>query len=110
MAVVAVLMVAAFFIYIYRNYWLLLLSAGWYGIEAEAYVNRIERVVRHAGGADYPMQYTYVCYQGPDGLEKEARLLNPKKALIPGDRLRIRYLPDKQDRVVLAAILSSGGK
>ncbi|MBQ6382364.1 MAG: hypothetical protein IJQ88_05420 [Clostridia bacterium] len=106
MAAVAVLLVGIFFIYIYRHYWLPLLSARWYGIEADAYVSRVEREVRHAGGADYPVQFYYVCFQTLNGLENEARLLNPKKALVPGSRLRIRYLPDRQNTAVLTEILN----
>ena len=110
MTAVAVLFVGLFFIFIYRHYWLPLLAARWYGLDADACVSRIEREVRHAGGGDYPVQFYYVCFQSLNGIENEARLLNPKKALVPGSRVRIRYLPDRQNCAVLTGIINTDGK
>ena len=110
MTAVAVLFVGLFFIFIYRHYWLPLLAARWYGLDADAYVSRVEREVRHAGGGDYPVQFYYVCFQSLNGIENEARLLNPKKALVPGSRVRIRYLPDRQNCAVLTGIINADGK
>ena len=110
MAAAAVLLIGIFFIYIYRNYWLPLLAARWYGLEADAYVSRVEREVRHAGGGDYPVQFYYVCFQTLSGTENEARLLNPKKALVPGSRIRIRYLPDRLNCAVLTEVFNSEEK
>ena len=39
------------------------------------------------------MTYYYVRFQKNDGLETEARLLNPNKKLTLGSHVRIRYLP-----------------
>ena len=39
------------------------------------------------------------------GLENEARLLNPKRALNPGSRIRVRYLEDRADAAVMTEII-----
>ena len=44
MTVIAVGMVLAFLVYIFRNYWWLMLKASRYGIEVDAAVSRIEKM------------------------------------------------------------------
>ena len=48
-----------------------------------AYVSLIqhEPLRTHPNGRKYPMTYYYVRFQKSDGLETEARLLNPNKKL-----------------------------
>ncbi len=95
MTIAAILLVLLFAAYIFRNYWGLLLKAKWYGKETDAYVSRIEEDKRTAAGADYPRRFFYMRFFGKDGLETEARLLNPKGSLTAGEQIRIRYLEDR---------------
>ena len=73
------------------------------GLDAEAYVSWIEKVVRRAGGdmAEYPMTFYYVRFRRYDGLETEARLMNPNKKLKMGSRVRIRYVPGREEIATL---------
>jgi hypothetical protein len=101
MTVVALILVGLFVRYIYRNYWGRILAAKWYGTETDATVSRIERNVLRFRGEEYPVYNCYVCFLRQDGLENEAKLLNPKKNLAPGSRIRVRYLPEKIDVAVM---------
>ena len=67
------------------------------------YYSWIEKVVRCGGGdgAEYPMKYYYVRFQRYDGLETEARLMNPNKKLKIGSRVRIRYVPGREEIATL---------
>lgn len=75
-----------------------------YGTETDACVSRIEEDVKTADGADYVRHFYYVLYRNRDGLETEARLVNPKKQLAVGSRIKIRYLPEKDNTAVLTEI------
>ncbi len=101
MTVVALILVGLFVRYIYRNYWGRMLAAKWYGTETDATVSRIERNVLRFRGEEYPVYNCYVRFVRQDGLENEARLLNPKRTLAQGSRIRVRYLPEKNDVAVM---------
>ena len=77
------------------------------GVEAEANVSLIqhEALHTHPNGIKYPTTYYYVRFQGNDGMETEARLLNPKKELAVGSHVRIRYLPWREDVATLMEIM-----
>lgn len=101
MTVIAILLIVVFALYIFRNYWWLLLKAKWVGIETDASICRIEKDKRYSDGAEYPRRFFYVSFLRQDGLQTEARLLNPKGALLIGDKVRIRYLEEKTDCAIL---------
>ena len=100
MTMIAMLMILLFAAYIFKNYWWLLIKAKRHGIETNAYVSRIEEVTRTSKGAEYPRRFFYVIYHRQDGLQTEARLLNPKRPFSIGDKIRISYLEDKTDCAV----------
>ena len=103
---IAVAMVGLFAFFVIRTYvWQY--NAKLNGVDAEAYVSWIERVVRTGGrdGAEYPITYYYVRFRRDDGLETEARLLNPDKKLTRGSRVRIRYIPGREEIATLMEIL-----
>lgn len=77
------------------------------GIETDAVVSHIEREVRTSNGAEFPRQFFYAVFLTQDGLKNEARLLNPKKTLCVGDRIRVRYSPEKKD---VAYLVKSASK
>ncbi len=64
-------------------------------MKAASYIRLIQHEALHMrpNGRKYPMPYCYVRFQRDDGLETEARLLNPNKKLTVGRHVRIRYLP-----------------
>ena len=102
---VAIAMVGIFAFFVIRTYvWQY--DAKLNGVDAEARVSWIERVVRYGrgDGAEYPMTYYYVRFQRDDGLENEARLLNPNKRLKVGSRVRIRYIPGRENIATLMEI------
>jgi hypothetical protein len=107
MAMIATGMVLLFLLYIYRNYWGLMLRARRYGCETEASVCRIENVKRVAYGnpAEYPMTFYYVVFRRQDGLQNEARLLNPKSSLNVGSKIKVKYLEERNDCAVLTEIV-----
>ena len=105
MKIVAAAMVGVFAFFVIRTYvWQY--NAKLNGVDAEAYVSWIEHVVRCGGGdgAEYPVTYYYVRFQRYDGLETEARLLNPGKKLKKGSRVRIRYIPGHEEIAALMEI------
>ena len=106
MTVVAFILIAVFVAYFFRSYIWPFAQAKWYGTEADAVVSRIEKDVRSTGGTDYATcyYYYYVTFQTESGLQNEARLLNPKKQLTIGDRVRVRYLTKSNDCAVLMVI------
>ena len=101
---IAAAMIGLFAFFVLRTYvWQY--NAKLNGTDAEATVSWIERVVRHGGqGAEFPITYYYVRFQRDDGLETEARLLNPNKKLKMGGRVRIRYVPGHEDVATLMEI------
>ena len=105
MFTVAMVMVLLFAVYIFWNDGLRIIRAKRCGTETDARVCRIEDVVRHTGGADYPYRYYYAVFKTDSGLMNEARLLNPKKQLVTGTRIKVRYLPEKADCAVLTEII-----
>ena len=77
-----------------------------HGIETEAVVSRIE--VQESLDSDNCVSRTekcYVSYVNQNGETVEAVLSNPKKGLKQGSRLKIKYLPEKQEYPVLIEIL-----
>ncbi|MBR2822284.1 MAG: hypothetical protein IKE24_01145 [Clostridia bacterium] len=103
MTMIAIGMVLAFLLYIFKNYWWLMLKIRQYGVETDATVCRIEKgkQVAYGSATEYPRTFYYVVYQGRDGLPTEARLLNPKTPLNRGDGVRIKYLEEKNGCAVL---------
>ena len=99
---IAIAIVGLFAFFVIRTYvWQY--NAKLNGLDAEAYVSWIEKVVRRAGGgmAEYPMTFYYVRFRRYDGLETEARLMNPNKKLKMGSRVRIRYVPGREEIATL---------
>ena len=79
---------------------------GWYGTETEAFVSRIEETLVSSvstGAYCAPVRVFnyYVTFPAKNGVENEAKLLNPKKGLTTGTKVRIRYLPGQADCAVL---------
>ena len=101
---IAIAMVAVFAFFVIRTYvWQY--HARLNGVNAEAHVSRIEQVVRVGGyGEECPITYYYVIFQRGDGLETEARLLNPNQKLKQGSCVRIRYNPGHEDVATLIKI------
>ena len=104
---IAVSMVLLFLIYIFRNYYWVLLKARRDGIETDASVCRIEKKKRtdYGSAKEYSVAFYYVVFRRQDGLQTEARLLNPKGILNVGSRIRIKYLEEKNDCAVLTEIV-----
>ncbi len=101
MANIAAAMIGLFAFFVLRTY-LWQYNAKLNGTDAEATVSWIERVVRHGSeGSEFPITYYYVRFQREDGMETEARLLNPGKHLHMGSRVRIRYIPGHEDVATL---------
>ena len=103
---IAIAMVSVFAFFVIRTYvWQY--NAKLNGVDAEAYVSWIEHVVRTGAGdgAEYPMTYYYVRFRRSDGLETEARLMNPDKKLKRGGRVRIRYIPGHEETAALMEII-----
>lgn len=77
------------------------------GIETEAVVTRVElhEWSEMAGDTYFPDSYTeeyYVTFTNSDGQAVESMLTNEgDNKFKKGDRLKIRYLPDRQDYPVL---------
>ncbi len=107
MTAFASILVLCFTAYIFRNYWLWLIKARIFGIETDASVSRIEEDVQTAAGAEYPRRYVYVTFQTRNGLKNEARLLNPAGTMIAGERLRIRYSPEKAEYAVFIRLIEN---
>ena len=105
MTYIAITMVGIFAFFVIRTY-IQQYSAKLNGVDAEAYVSLIqhEALHTHPNGRTYPMTYYYVRFQKDDGLETEARLLNPNKKLTMGSHVRIRYLPWRADIATLMEI------
>ncbi len=99
---IAIAMVGLFAFFVIRTYFWQY-NAKLNGVDAEAYVSWIEHVVRYGAGdgAQYPMTYYYVRFQRYDGLETEARLMNPNKKLEMGGHVRIRYIPGREEIATL---------
>lgn len=104
MTIVAILIVAIFAERVLRTYrWQF--QAKRDGTETDASVSWIEKSRGSYRGEEYIWYYYYVRFLRADGTETEARLLNPKKSLVRGSRVRIRYLPERDSCAVLTKIL-----
>ena len=99
--IIAAAIILLFAVYVLRSY-IWQHEAKTYGTETEGTVSRIETEKRYGGGAEYYFRYYYVRFRGEDGLETEARIMNPGKRLHFGSNVRIRYLPGRNDQVYLA--------
>lgn len=102
---VAYILVFIFAGYIFRNYYWRIAAAKWYGIETDASVSRIEKEVRTYKSAEFPRRFYYAVFQAQNGLQNEARILNPHGRLLPGSRIRVKYLPERNDLAVLVEIM-----
>ena len=111
MTVVAIIFVLVFAGYVFKNDGWRIFRTNRYGTEAEAYVNRIEKVSMRASGTGYAAYADFTCYrfyvtfQAENGLPYEARLLNPRKWLTTGSRIRIEYLNEQAADAVLTEIM-----
>ena len=74
------------------------------GTETDAFVSWIEETTMWGYGGDYVWHSYYVRFWNEDGLETEARLLNPGKKLKKGSRVRIRYIPGHEEIAALMEI------
>ena len=101
-AVAIVLVITVFFFWFdWRRIILTKIS----GIETDATVSRIESYTSSVGGSEeYPRRFYFAVYTTQSGMENEARLLNPKASLGIGSRIRIKYLNDKADYVILTGM------
>ncbi len=98
--IIAAAIVLFFTAYVLRTYvWQH--EAKAYGTETEGTVSRIETEKHCADGAEYCFRYYFVRFRRDDGMETEARIINPGKRLCCGSNVRIRYLPERNDRVYL---------
>ena len=72
------------------------------GVEADAVISRIEeeRTTSSEGGADFTEIY-YVTYVDQQGKSVEARLNRAPGRTREGDRVRIKYLPEKPHFAIL---------
>ena len=72
------------------------------GIEADAVVSRIDENERSDGDGSLDVIYThYVTYQAQDGQTIEAKLDHAPGRTRVGDRVRIKYLPEKPNFAIL---------
>ena len=71
------------------------------GIETDAVVSRIKENETQNDDGSRQMHYTYyVQYQTEDGQTVEAKLGKAPLRIAVGDRLRIKYLPEKPKYVI----------
>ena len=103
---IAIIMVGILAFFVIRTY-IQQYNAKLNGVDAEAYVSLIQHdaLHTHPNGRKYPITYYYVRFRKDDGLETEARLLNPNKKLTMGSHVRIRYLPGHEDVATLMEIM-----
>ena len=75
------------------------------GIETTAVVSRIEVHEWNSGADTGPANDVtldhFITYVNEDGQTIEALLSNPQGSLEVGDKMKIRYLPDRQDYPVM---------
>ncbi len=79
------------------------------GIEADAVVSRVElhewSSLDHEFGHDSVTEEYYITYRNLEGQNVEAMLTNPGDYKFQvGDRMKIKYLPDRQEYPVLVEI------
>lgn len=74
------------------------------GIEADAFITRVEENERSDSDGTSSTTYDYyVRYTDQGGVMREALLTNTYtyRNLVPGDRLKIKYLPGKEKMAVM---------
>lgn len=105
---IAVFIALVFAVYIFRVYFWQIIRTKWYGKETDAVVSRIEAGSVVPAGTIIPGRSTnvtfYVLFQTEDGQQREARLLNPKRQLVKGSLVRIRYPEEMVDYAVVTEI------
>ena len=91
-----------------RTYWRQI-RIQCFGTETNAYISWTEKAYCPAmKSCDDARYYCYCCYARfvkEDGQEAEAKLINGKKRLITGSRIKIKYLPEKDNEAVLTDII-----
>lgn len=72
------------------------------GVETDAVISRIDeqRSTSYEGGADY-MEYCFVTYVDSEGRTVEAQLDHAPGNARVGEKVRIKYLPEKPHQAVL---------
>jgi len=97
-------LIAAYFLKRYNRQ----IKTNWHGTETDAVVSRIEKEELPHPNCSYPFwpcyATCYVRFRTEEGEETEAQLMNPKMPLNEGSRIRIKYLPEKDDLVILTEI------
>ena len=74
------------------------------GIEADGFITRVEESDSTDSDGDITTTYNYyVRYTDQGGVTREALLMNTytKRNLIPGDYVKIKYLPGKEKSAVM---------
>ena len=72
------------------------------GIEADAFVSRVdEDEYTDSDGMTTTTKKYIVRYTTQDGKVVEARLANPRKGLVMGDRVKIKYLAENPKYAVM---------
>ena len=104
MNTIAMIMVLVFGIYVFKNDGWRIIQAKRYGIETDACVSRIVEDKKASDGADYYRRFFYVTFRTTDGLQNEARLINPKGGLVTGSTIKVKYLPEKNDYAVMTKV------
>lgn len=105
MYIIAGIMIVLFAAYFFRNIWWRIITTKQNGIETEALVSRIETCKNVARGAEFISRSYYIRFQAQNGLENESRLLNPKRFLEVGSKIRIKYTDERADYAVLTEII-----
>ena len=75
-----------------------------HGIEADGYITRVEESDSTDSDGDTTTSYNYyVRYTDQSGAAREALLTNTytRRNLIPGDSVKIKYLPGKENTAVM---------
>ena len=103
MTTVALILVFLYLTPVFRSYYRQFTTQR-YGTETEAYVTCIDETVAYARGQKCVWRNCYVRFLKDDGQIAEAKLINPKKNLFRGNKVRIRYIPGKTDCAVLTGI------
>ena len=86
--------------FLYAFFWILRVKRN--GIEAEGYISRIEEDDHIDGDGMSSVDYTYfVQYRTQEGRQVEAPLANPKSRLTVGTRVKIKYIPGRENFPVL---------